>query len=92
MERSQYNIELGLFCKLMFIIFCMRDKHFLFFIFIFFVISMNSRQNRVSHAPHGMKPVNLVDIWEDLSAGIQHIYSRQNMLKKRYMGLYTYPM
>jgi cullin 1 len=37
-----------------------------------------------------MKPVNLSDIWGDLSQGIQHIYSRQNMPKKRYMELYTH--
>ena len=53
-------------------------------------MSLSSRQ-RVSHTPHGMKPVNLGDIWEDLSTGIHHIFSRQSMLKKRYMGLYTYP-
>jgi len=47
--------------------------------------------SRVPHNPHGMKPVNLADIWEDLFRGIKHIYSRENMLKKRYMELYTYP-
>ena len=39
----------------------------------------------------GMKPVNLLDIWEDLLSGIRHVYARQSMSKKRYMGLYTYP-
>ena len=48
--------------------------------------------SRVPHNPHGMKPVNLVDIWEDLSRGIRHIYSRESMPKKRYMELYTYPV
>lgn len=56
-----------------------------------YIHSMSNRQNRVFHTSHGMKPVNLTDIWEDLSTGIHHIYSRQSMPKKRYMGLYTYP-
>jgi len=51
----------------------------------------SNRHNKMPHNPHGMKTVNLTDIWEDLSNGIHHIYSRQNMPKKRYMGLYTYP-
>ena len=48
--------------------------------------------SRSPHNPHGIKPVNLADIWEDLSQGIHHIYGRQSMPKKRYMELYTYPV
>ena len=55
------------------------------------VVDVCVRMSRVPHNPHGMKPVNLLDIWEDLSRGIRHIYSRESMPKKRYMELYTYP-
>ena len=48
--------------------------------------------SRASHNPHGMKPVDLEDIWGDLSKGIKRIYSQQSMPKKRYMELYTYPI
>ena len=47
--------------------------------------------SRGSHNPHGIKPVDLEDIWGDLSKGIRRIYSQQSMPKKRYMELYTYP-
>ena len=48
--------------------------------------------SRSPHNPHGIKPVDLEDIWGDLSKGIRRIYSRQSMPKKRYMELYTYPL
>jgi hypothetical protein len=47
--------------------------------------------SRAAHNPHAIKPVDLEDIWGDLSKGIKRIYSQQSMPKKRYMELYTYP-
>ena len=47
--------------------------------------------SRGGHNPHAVKPVDLEDIWGDLSEGIRHIYNQQSMSKKRYMELYTYP-
>jgi cullin 1 len=46
--------------------------------------------SRAAHNPHGIKPVDLEDIWGDLSNGIRRIYSQQSMPKKRYMELYTH--
>ncbi len=51
---------------------------------------MSAGRSRSHPNPHGMKPVNLADIWDDLSDGITSIYGRQSMPKKRYMELYTY--
>lgn len=40
--------------------------------------------------PSGPKSLDLDQIWEDLSQGIQEIYSQECMSKSRYIELYTY--